>query len=879
MAEPESTSTDPTSGVLPGPLSAEGQPGVRGKFISVGDQKLYIHGVTYGPFRTNDGGSQYHTPGIVGRDFAQMAGHGINTVRTYTVPPRWLLDLAQEHGLRVMVGLPWEQHVTFLDDRRQARSIEARVRAAMRTCAGHPAVLCYAIGNEIPAPIVRWHGRQRTERFLERLYRAAKDEDPQALVTYVNYPTTEYLQLPFLDFSTFNVYLETKDKLEAYLARLQNLAGDKPLVLAEIGLDSRRHGEDAQAETLDWQVRTAFASGCAGAMVFAWTDEWHRGGHDIEDWDFGLVRRDRSPKPALAAVARAFANVPFPVRTDWPRVSVVVCSYNGAQTLSETLAGINRLEYPDYEVIVVNDGSRDATDQIARRFDVRLINTENRGLSSARNTGMEAATGDIVAYIDDDAYPDPHWLHYLVSTFMRSGVAGVGGPNLAPPGDGDIADCVANAPGGPNHVLVSDREAEHIPGCNMSFRKASLQAVGGFDTQFRIAGDDVDLCWRLQERGWRLGFHPAAMVWHHPRNSVRAYLKQQYNYGRAEGVLEIKWPEKYNLYGHLTWQGRLYGHGLRRALMFRRWRIYHGVWGSGLFQSIYESTPGRLSTMPLMPEWYLLLFGLLGLSLLGLLWWPLLFAAPLVLLAVGLLAGQCIMNAREASFSGEPLSTWARGKRYAVTTLLYLLQPLARLTGRLRVGLTPWRRRGKPSLAFPRSRAHAVWSERWSGLDQRLESMEAAIGAQGTVVQRGGAYDGWDLQVRGGLFGAVRARTTVEEHGGGRQLIRIHSWPRVRPTPLAVICLFSVLAALAAADGAWIVAGVLAVTAAGGVLYVFADCAVATASFLHALSEDMVGGGQLVGESDLAAARRPARHKEQTRSTSAPSAGILEITE
>jgi GT2 family glycosyltransferase len=852
---------------------------VRGKFIFVGDEKLYIRGVTYGPFRTNGEGSQYHTPDVVDRDFAQMAEHGINTVRCYTLPPRWLLDLAEKHGLWVMVGLPWEQHVVFLDDRDLARSIEERVRAGVRACAGHPAVLCYAIGNEVPAPIVRWHGRQRTERFLERLYRAAKDEDPRALVTYVNYPTTEYLQLPFLDFHSFNVYLETQDRLEAYLARLQNLAGEKPLVMAEIGLDSRRHGEDAQAETLDWQVRTAFASGCAGAIVFAWTDEWHRGGYDIEDWDFGLTRRDRSPKPALAAVGRAFAKVPFPADMDWPPVSVAVCSYNGARTIGETLAGLEKLKYPNYEVIVVSDGSTDATEEIARQYDVRLISTKNRGLSSARNTAMKAAIGDIVAYIDDDAHPDPHWLHYLVDTYMDSEYAGVGGPNLAPPDDGGIADCVANAPGGPNHVLVSDQEAEHIPGCNMSFRRTNLQAIGGFDTQFRIAGDDVDLCWRLQKRGWTLGFHPAAMVWHHRRNSVRAYLKQQYNYGRAEGMLEIKWPEKYNIYGHLTWQGRLYGHGPSRALMFRRWRIYHGVWGSGLFQSIYESTPGRLSSMPLMPEWYLLVFGLVGLSLLGLLWWPLLFAAPLALLAAGLLIGQSIMNTWESSFTNKPLSSWARGKRYAVTMLLYLLQPLVRLTGRLRVGLTPWRRRSKPSFAFPWSRAYAVWSDRWGSLEQRLESMEAAIGAQGAVVQRGGPYDRWDLKVRGGLFGAVRARATVEEHGGGKQLIRIHSWPRVGPTVFALFCLFSVLVALAAVDGAWIVAGVLAAAAVGVGISAFADCAAATASFLYALYEDKVGGGHLVGESDLSAARRSARDEEEAQSASAPAVGILKVAE
>jgi beta-galactosidase/beta-glucuronidase len=181
-----------------------------------------------------------------------MAANGVNAVRTYTVPPRWLLDAAQQFGLRVMVGLPWEQHIAFLDEQQRMRLIEERVRAGVRACAGHPAVLCYTIGNEIPSPIARWYGHRRIERFLHRLYRAAKAEDPGGLVTYVNYPSTEYLNLQFLDFMCFNVYLETEETLDAYLARLQNIAGDRPLVMAEIGLDSRRNGEAAQAQTLDW---------------------------------------------------------------------------------------------------------------------------------------------------------------------------------------------------------------------------------------------------------------------------------------------------------------------------------------------------------------------------------------------------------------------------------------------------------------------------------------------------------------------------------------------------------------------------------------------------------------------------------------------------
>ncbi|MGH7264199.1 MAG: glycosyltransferase, partial [Candidatus Rokuibacteriota bacterium] len=604
-----------------------------GRFLEAGGEKLWLRGVTYGTFRPDSDGTQYGSPDRVERDFQLMAASGVNAVRAYTVPPRWLLDAASRHGLRVQVDVPWEQHVTFLDDRARARGIEDRVRAGVAACAGHPALLGFAVGNEIPASIVRWHGRRPIERYLERLYRAAKAEDPAALVTYVNFPTTEYLDLPFLDVVAFNVYLESRDRLEAYLARLLNLAGDRPLVLAEVGLDSRRHGAATQAAVLDWQVRASFGAGAAGVFVFSWTDEWHRGGFDIQDWDFGLTRRDRRPKPALAAVRRAFAEVPLSKARLWPRVSVVVCSYNGARTIRDCLDGLLRLEYPDFEVIVVDDGSTDETARIAHEYGFRVISTPNRGLGSARNTGLAAATGDLVAYIDDDAWPDPHWLTYLADTFMRTDHVAVGGPNLPPPGDGPIAACVANAPGGPNHVLVGDREAEHIPGCNMSVRKTALEAIGGFDPRFRVAGDDVDVCWRLQARGGTIGFHPAAVVWHHRRNSVRAYWRQQRGYGKAEALLAQKWPEKYNDLGHVGWAGRLYGPGLA-GLLARGGRIYHGTWGSAPFQSLYQPAPGRLASLVAMPEWYLITLGLAAMSLLGVAWRPLLAAGPLCLLAV-----------------------------------------------------------------------------------------------------------------------------------------------------------------------------------------------------------------------------------------------------
>jgi len=815
-------------------ISTFHSPKAAGKFLVNSGKKLWIRGVTYGTFRPSTNEDHYPDPTVVDLDFSQIAANGLNAIRTYTVPPRWLLDLAFKHKVRVMVGVPWEQHVAFLEDKPCAGRIEEWLRAGVRTCAGHPAILCYAIGNEIPAPIVRWHGRRAVERHLERLYCAAKEEDPDGLVTYVNYPTTEYLDLPFLDLVCFNVYLESQDRLKAYLARLQNLAGNRPLLLGEVGLDSRRHGEVSQAQVLEWQIRTAFAAGCAGAFVFGWTDEWYRGGNDIADWDFGLTRRDRQPKMALPVVRQAFADVPFLHRKSCPRVSVVVCSFNGARTIRDCLEGMSKIEYPNYELIVVDDGSTDSTWAIASEYNCRVIRTENRGLSSARNTGLKEATGEIVAYIDDDAWPDPHWLTYLIETFENTDHAGVGGPNLPPPHDGPIADCVANAPGGPVHVLLSDQVAEHIPGCNMAFRKSYLEAIGGFDTQFWTAGDDVDLCWRLQERGWTLGFHPAAMVWHHRRNSIRAFWRQQRGYGKAEALLERKWPEKYLPAGSMTWGGRIYCQALVRALGIRP-RIYHGTWGSAPFQSLCQPAPSLWQSLPLTPEWCLVILLLAVLSALGLLWGPLLGVAPILIAAVSMSLVQAVGGAIRTSFPTKPRSRLRRIGMHGLTALLFLLQPLARLAGRLRYGLTPWRFRVKVVPRLPRPRRLRFWSERWREPGKILQSIEGVLRAHGVVVSRGGDFDRWDLQVRTGLFGGGRLLMAIEEHGAGKQLIRFRVWPWYSQGGLAAGMVLAFLAMAATWDGAWAVGMLLGAMALWPLGRTILECGVAMSVVVRGL--------------------------------------------
>lgn len=791
----------------------EGRVEVRGKFFFVGDQRLHVKGVTYGPFKPDAQGCPYGDREGVERDFDRMVAMGVNTIRTYTVPPRWLLDAAADRGLFVMVGLPWEQHVTFLDDRAITRRVIESVRDGVRACAGHRAVFCYAIGNEIPSPIVRWYGRARIERFIKRLYAVAKAEDPHSLVTYVNYPSTEYLYLPFTDFDCFNVYLESQERLEAYLGHLHNNAGERPLVLAEIGLDSLRNGEEAQARTLLWQIRTVFESGGAGAFVFAWTDEWHRGGFDIEDWAFGIVDRRREPKLAAQTVEVAFEH-PLRSSAAYPKISVVVCTYNGAGTIRECLTAVAALEYDDYEVIVVNDGSTDETPGIVGGFDVERIDIPNGGLSHARNIGLRHARGEIVAYIDDDAYPDPDWLTHLAIAFQKTKHVGIGGPNLPPAGDGVVADCVANSPGGPSHVLLANLDAEHLPGCNMAFRRSALEEIDGFDEQFRIAGDDVDLCWRLLERGGTLGFAPGAVVWHHRRGTVRTYLKQQLNYGAAEGMLEAKWPGKYNRLGHLRWGGRLYGQGHTRPLGFRRKRVDQGVWGTRLFQSMYASDFDTVWSLMLMPEWYLVSGALGALSLLGLAWAPLLWVLPLFALAVVAPLVHVCTSAARARFSSAPSGALASMRLYALTGVLHALQPLARLIGRFRYRLTPWRRYGAEGHSAPLPRRLEHWSETWRSQIVWLESLERSLQSYRVQVRRGSGLERWDLHAVGGLLGGARLISTLEEHGGGKQLVRVRVWPRFNGTARILVPLLASVATVAALDGAWLACAFLGLATA-----------------------------------------------------------------
>jgi len=211
------------------------------------------------------------------------------------------------------------------------------------------------------------------------------------------------------------------------------------------------------------------------------------------------------------------------------RTSVVIPAHNAEATLAACIEGCLRQSEPACEVIVVDDGSTDATGRVAQAFAVHYVRQENRGPAAARNRGAQEARGDVIAFTDADCVPEDRWLAGLAAGFDEAVVAVGGAYGIANPGHW-LARMV--------HEEIAARHA-HLEGdvdflgsFNVAYRKAPFEAVGGFDASFRSAsGEDNDLAYRLQDVGGRLRFTREAVVAHHHPTRLWPYLRTQARHG------------------------------------------------------------------------------------------------------------------------------------------------------------------------------------------------------------------------------------------------------------------------------------------------------------------------------------------------------------
>jgi GT2 family glycosyltransferase len=779
---------------------------VRGKYLYEGREKFFARGVSYGPFPPNSRGERYPEPACADADFALINDLGANLVRVYVPPPPWMFELAAKHQLRMMVGMPWPFHMAFLDSREMMRDIRATIGdgvTAMRQFSD--VLLAYSLGNEVRSDIVRWHGPRAVSRFLAELYDLGKQIDPEGLFTYSNYPSAEYLDLSFLDFVCFNIYLHREPDFRRYMTHLLAATRDRPLMLSETGMDTIREGETHQAELLAWQSRAAFEIGLSGFMVFAFTDEWHTGGAEITDWAFGLTTRERARKPAFEAVAETFrATIPPPL-VNPPKASVVVAAWNAATTLGACLASIRCLDYPDYEIIVADDGSTDDTSKIAAAADVRVLALPHHGLSAARNAGIAAANGSIVAFIDADAVADRDWLYHLVETLTRTDAAAVGGTNFPPPPDGPLAAAIAAAPGEPREVRLNADELAQACGCSMALDKTRFAEADVFDPAFTTAGDDVDFSWRIREQGEKIGYAPAAVVIHERRATIADYLRQQRGYGRAEGLLYRKYPRRV---------GGVADAGLYGRTGLAKWfaagpRVYYGAFGRGLFQTVYPgSTIPALAQIPLTFPWLLAALVLIAFGLTNRLLGALGFTAIVLTIACAISGAMLAPRDKVRGVSSR-----------LILAILWLLGPILRSWERFRFGL---RFAPDASGAPPSIRAglagQVLLTPEVGKVEAPLEPeltvrvLRSALVRRGLTVAAGNGYDPFDLEI---MSPSITMRILLLEKDWQTRVAWQPRIPRTLALPFLALLLLWIIAGWPLVG---LLAGALALAAAIAIL-------------------------------------------------------------
>jgi hypothetical protein len=330
--------------------------------------------------------------------------------------------------------------------------------------------------------------------------------------------------------------------------------------------------------------------------------------------------------------------------------------------------------------------------------------------------------------------------------------------------------------------MLDDRRAEHVPGCNMAFVRHELLKIGGFDEQFRQAGDDVDICWRFLDAGLDIGYASAALVWHHRRNTLRAYLKQQKGYGQSEAMLHFKHPQRFNTLGCSQWRGIIYGEGAV-GLPVVTPAVYHGRFGTGLFQILYRKNEYSPLAYVTLLEWHGLALLVLALAM---------FYPPLALVSAVMWCATLLAALR--STAGAPLPQGAPLWCRPVIFVMYLAQPVVRAWHRHLYRLRHKRLREieVSDQTVVARHVKAIWPNRYDMYFRsdrnhgRGELLDALVQQAAAHKWPGDFHSEWDeddVALVGDRWQGIHLRTATEELGWPERFTRVAC--SLKPTSLA----------------------------------------------------------------------------------------------
>ena len=650
-----------------------------------------------------------------------------------------LLDLAAQSGLVAMLELSITPEELL--SRRGWKAVVSRIAHTSHVFSKHPALIGYILDCPVSQDQLRAGGLENARRRLRSIISIIKDRAPEAIATIKLRPETRALTVLEEDFLYGEIPALEPIEIRDFVVALHNLAEARPVVI-----------EFADASPgQDEAVAVAFGTGAAGVVAPPVPAPVSK------DWLGVKLLRASDVMPFVTLNGTC---PPPPARM--PMVSVVICAYNAERTMRPCLESLRKLDYPNYEVVIVDDGSRDRTAEISLDFpEFRLIRQSNKGLSVARNVGMQAARGELIAYTDSDCVVDPHWLTLMVRSIVENDFDGCGGPNYAPHEDGWIEACCAASPGAPCHVLVAQDRAEHLAGCNMVFSKGALLKIGGFDAQFTAAGDDVDICWRMLDADFKLGFCPAAFVWHFRRNTIKAYYGQQRGYGRAEALLYPRYPERFNVMRQIAWRGTIPGlartipGGNRQRVM---WNTTAGE------QSLFEPSLTLAGVLPQTFEYTV--FSVIALVISIVMGWTVIPAAAMLALGPiwALYYGwHAPLEKSHESFRARLLIAYLAYTGPMIRTITRYKTRAKALTG---LGAQETIRQ-RPSIDWlRRSVKLAYWNEEYVTRDNLLDRVVKLFARTGHAAIVDPGWNDFDLEVRPSPWTRVELKTADEEHGG-----------------------------------------------------------------------------------------------------------------